>query len=245
MKQLPIIVISGIHGNYEALKAVIADVCHKDPLNEGYHVFCLGDVVDYGPQSVECITELKNWKEAVRKHGNIWCEIPGNHEDLVLGTCSPDKLSSDRGRKSLELTFEQLSKFPLVIEYLSYLEPAPTYRCINDIDIWAQHAGPKSNWKIPTEEEMDSLNGVIRGYVLFGHSHIPLIYNTGSVIFVNPGSVGQPRDNDPRASYARIDFCHEFSRPSIIRVEYDIEATISKMDSRQHPYYSERLRVGK
>jgi predicted phosphodiesterase len=215
-----IAIISDIHGNYEALKAVLQHI-DKTNINE---IYCLGDIVGYYPQVNECCDEL------IRR--NIKC-ILGNHDWYMISDtkCIRSKSAND---------CIEIQKKIITDNNLSWLRSLPIYiktECLSLV-----HAG----WSNPIDEYLfeiksgyfDDIDG---NYFCSGHTHIPQILKFGEKIYCNPGSVGQPRDFDPRASFAIFDG----KKFEIIRVNYNIDAIcqVSK-DYGYDEYYYNRLTKG-
>ena len=240
-----IAVISDIHGNWHALEAVLADVA-----NEGVdETWCLGDIVGYGPQPNRCVAEAK-------EHSDI-CLL-GNHDlaalgDVDLATFSPDAATSARW------TIDVLE--PEALEWLKSLEPKGER---SGVELF--HASPRDPvWEYVLSEPAvrAALEMTTASLVLVGHSHIPIalrlsdgdalaggLAKGGSDIeigegrwLLNPGSVGQPRDGDPRAAYLLIDL--ETRNAHFRRVPYDIAATQAEIREAGLPVaLAERLEVG-
>lgn len=196
--------ISDIHGNFPALESVITEIkrigCEK--------VICLGDMCGYYCMVNECIELLK--KE------DVHCLL-GNHDYyMISGTCC--------NSKTVKICIDFQKKI-IKAEYLSLLRTLlPEY----DTDRFSlRHGG----WVDPLEERIgkfDFHTATVYEQKIFlsGHTHIQKIEKKGDVIYCNPGSVGQPRDGDPRAAFAVLD--HEYNI-SLHRVSYDIDKIVSEM----------------
>lgn len=197
--------ISDIHGNYEALKEVLK-MLDGMKIRE---IYCLGDVVGYYSQVNECC-------EAIRKR-NIPC-LMGNHDWYVAGGgfCPRSKSVNDC------LVYQRKVITPENVEWLSSF---PVQRQVGEIRM--VHGGwsdPIDEYLEPNEEYFAKVNGDI---FASGHTHIQKMqkYNNGKK-YCNPGSVGMPRDNDPRAAFAVYD--GEFT---LHRVEYDVYRVFDLMVS--------------
>lgn len=220
-------IISDIHANLVALDAVLADMGPVD------QYWCLGDVVGYGPQPNECIQRLLDLDHAV---------VMGNHDAAAVGEASVRTFNGE-ARRAIQWTASVLSR-----ESLAYLETLPE-RLEHD-DILLVHGSVRDPiWEyVTTREQASELLAVTeQPYTLSGHTHIPAVFvrdSSGAVLagrpddemelrlvgehmIVNPGSVGQPRDGDPRAGYALIDT--ERMSVQFHRVEYDISETQRRM----------------
>jgi diadenosine tetraphosphatase ApaH/serine/threonine PP2A family protein phosphatase len=227
-----IAVISDIHGNWHAIDAVLADVA-QESVDE---VWCLGDIVGYGPQPNRCV-------EAARERSSV-CLI-GNHDLAALGRVGVEDFSPDAAT-SARWTADELED--TAREFLETLEPKGERQ---GVELF--HASPRDPvWEYILSEPAvrDALDLTTSELVLVGHTHIPialLLSNGGTLAgglarggseleltegrwLLNPGSVGQPRDGDPRAAYLLIDF--ERRQLHFRRVPYDIESTQAEI--REH-----------
>lgn len=242
------LVLSDIHGNVSAFEAVLKD-CGADVFSG---VILLGDCIDYGMRSNEIIQMLMKlkrtrWKEKVI--ADIW----GNHERLVVAN-DLEHLSSDRGRNMAQYTKEHLSE--ISIDYLHSemkKEGVDTFT-INKLRCLAVHGSLEDNyWKSITP---DDLKGDYRQYdiVFSGHSHYShcftsfyptenaLLRNKKSVLFINPGSVGQPRNQNPCAQYAVISLPSK--RVELRAVKYDVQAEQALYPKEVDEFYKIRLEYG-
>lgn len=217
-----VLVISDIHANKQALTAVLAAAGEVDA------VWCLGDLVGYGPNPNECI-------ETVRSLPNLICLL-GNHDAAVLNRLDLTAFNRE-AITSVSWTREALS-----IENLNFLSGLPERVVVENTTL--SHGSPRN----PIWEYLLDLNTVLTNFSHFdtqvcfvGHTHIPISYTYNgnghvewyvprsgepltiqSQTILNPGSVGQPRDRDPRAAYA-IYFPEEQVWESY-RVSYDIQS---------------------
>ena len=227
-----IAVISDIHANWHALAAVLAEVEHEQ-VDE---IWCLGDIVGYGPQPTHCIQE-------VRARAAL-CLI-GNHDLAALGTVGLTEFSSDAA-VTATWTAEQLDDDAR--DFLAALSPKGERP---GVELF--HASPRDPvWEYILSESAAraALALTSAPLLLVGHSHIPIALqlsaddslagglakggsevdlNTGRWL-LNPGSVGQPRDGDPRAAYLLIDF--ETGIAHFRRIPYEIELTQAEI--REH-----------
>jgi predicted phosphodiesterase len=227
-----IAVLSDIHANWHAFEAVLADVAHEN-VDE---VWCLGDIVGYGPQPNRCV-------QATQEHAAI--SLIGNHDLAALGKVPLDDFSHDAA-ESARWTAEELEA--QAREFLDHLQPRGERR---GAELF--HASPRDPvWEYILSEPTvrAALELTTAELVLVGHSHIPialLLANGGTLAgglarggsdlelsegrwLLNPGSVGQPRDGDPRAAYLLLDL--EEHHAHFRRVPYDIEATQAEI--REH-----------
>ncbi|HEV2591836.1 MAG TPA: metallophosphoesterase family protein [Gaiellaceae bacterium] len=221
-------VLSDIHANLHALEAVLADIDSEAP----DEVWCLGDVVGYGPQPNECCALIRE------RVGTVLC---GNHDLAVIGTLDLAEFSGDAARAA-RWTRDVLSEENRA--WLATLEPMATRERAELF-----HASPRDPvWDYVLSEQvaLQSLRITQAPIVLVGHSHVALALSTsGSDIaggvapggtevetagrrwLFNPGSVGQPRDGDPKAAWLLVDFVD--NRAAFRRVPYDIDATQSEI----------------
>jgi len=200
------LVISDIHANLTALETVLADANSFDV------TWCLGDLVGYGPNPNECI-------ERIRSLPNLQC-IMGNHDAAAVGFIDVDAFNPD-ARKTVLWTQETLT--PVNKQYLRNLPER-----INLEHITLAHGSPyKPIWEylLDTRAATVSFECFDTPYCLVGHTHLPVLFYlpddrpTAQLVvpehvsqmtlapraILNPGSLGQPRDHDPRAAYAILD----------------------------------------
>lgn len=240
------LVISDIHSNLAALDAVLEDA------PSGLAVWCLGDIVGYGPNPNECIERLRSL--------NPEC-IVGNHDWAVLGRASLEDFNAE-ARMAVRWTQEQLTS-----ENLAYLEDLPVSLVRGEFTL--VHGSPREPiWEYLIYASSAGLNFAhfSTPYCFVGHTHIPVLFrfwgqggkriceaerlweaNTRPLgkerLIINPGSVGQPRDGDPRASYVILDT--DERTLEYHRVPYDISHTQHLMREADLPLrLSERLAYG-
>ncbi|TXT30870.1 MAG: serine/threonine protein phosphatase [Planctomycetota bacterium] len=205
-----ILVLADIHSNWPALAAVQEsfDAC-----------LFVGDLVDYGTDPVPCI----NW---VRKHAVA--TVRGNHDHAVAQRI-PVKKSS--GLHRLAAATRPLHWKLLSGLHMKYLTRMPVTRklILDDKRFYLVHATPRDPFDEYLREDKSAwearLSGIDADFVLVGHTHIPFALQLDGPMVINPGSIGQPRDGDPRAAYAII----ENGKVELRRVEYDIDATLKHM----------------
>lgn len=216
-----ILLISDIHGNYEALQSVL-EVPHDMAI-------CLGDIVDYGPDPDRCIDVIRAKKIPT---------IRGNHDNAVAFKvdCRCGYRYKHLSIATREYTWKILDRDE--IEYLQKL-PLMIKEEIDGIKLYLTHASPRSMFEYIKPETSDeeiqtmvneAVEPVEAEILVVGHSHIPMNRKLGNLTIINPGSVGQPRDGDNRASCTVLDT--ECGKTEIIRREYDIEKVCSKIKDR-------------
>ena len=214
-----IAIISDIHGNHAALTAVLAELDRLDISS----VICLGDIAGYYCQVNECCETL------IRR--NVF-SLMGNHDwYLAMNEECP------RSRSANEcVTYQRRVLKPSNLAWLASLKPQAV---IDQLSI--VHGGwndPIDEYVLPSTEYFSAIEG---RYFASGHTHVPCVWTNGEKIYCNPGSVGQPRDGDARASFAVCDN-YEFS---IHRVPYDIGAIQQAMkDAGFDEYFYENLGAG-
>jgi putative phosphoesterase len=208
-----ILLVADIHANWPALRAVAEphDVC-----------LCLGDVVDYGPDPAPCL----DW---VRKHA-----VRGNHDH---GAAQNVTISGRNGYKYLTGATRALTRERLTADDLRYLGRMPVSRMLtlDNIRFLLVHATPRDPMDeyAPADAEYwrRRLVHVDADVVCVGHTHQPYVLEVDGKLVINPGSVGQPRDGDPRASYAVV----EGTKVELKRVEYPVEETVRAVEQAALP----------
>jgi diadenosine tetraphosphatase ApaH/serine/threonine PP2A family protein phosphatase len=238
------LVISDIHANLPALEAVLADAPQFDA------AWCLGDLVGYGPDPNECV-------ERIAGLPNLHC-IMGNHDAAAVGVIEVDAFNPD-ARKTVLWTRERLT--PANKEYLKNLPDRIKLEFITLV-----HGSPfKPIWEylLDTRSATISFEFYDTPYCFVGHTHLPVLFHlpddrtTAQLIvpehvsqmtlapraILNPGSVGQPRDRDPRSAYAILDtadFTWEWHR-----VQYNIQGVQERMGKENLPErFISRLSAG-
>ena len=224
---MKLLIISDIHGNKEALDAVL-EVEHDG-------VVCLGDLVDYGPAPVECIDYIR--------HAGI-PTIMGNHDNAVAFKvdCGCGYAYKHLSVATREYTWEQLDDSH--IEYLKGLRSNMDITFKNTI-IHFTHGSPRSMYEYikpetPDDEILEMIQNMHADVIVVGHSHIPFVRKVDSISIVNPGSVGQPRDKDTRASCAVFDT--DTQAVDIIRCEYDIDSVCAHI-RKSMPHADELIEI--
>lgn len=241
-----IAILADIHSNLEALSAILKDAKENRSLDR---ILCLGDTVGYGPDPTACLDLLLGMDSII---------VAGNHDLAAVGKIS---LANFNGyaAEACRWTTSQLSH-----EHSKYLSELPTRT--EETPFTMVHGSPRN----PVWEYVISLNVAqacfdhfTTPYCLVGHSHIPFICQRGQQfanlvyapldkpvilgqerLIINPGGVGQPRDGDPRASYAIYD-TNENSI-EFRRVSYDLITTQKKIRLAGLPeYLAERLQYGR
>ncbi len=212
-----ILLVADIHGNWPALQAVAAqphDVC-----------LCLGDLVDYALEPAECVA----WARDRAAHA-----VRGNHDH---GVAQNVPVSGRNGFKYLAGVTRPLTRERLGPDDFRYLGRLPLSQMVtlDNARFLLVHATPRDplDEYAPPDAEFWArrLQNVDADVVCVGHSHQPYVLEVGDKLVINPGSVGLPRDGDPRASFAVI----EDNRVDLRRVEYPIEDALSVITSSRLP----------
>lgn len=245
-------IISDIHGNLEALEAVLEDIRSQPGIEK---IYCLGDVVGYGPNPCECVDQ-------VIKH----CEVTilGNHDQGAL--FDPEGFNSGAER-AIFWTREKLetgdpSSNEKRWEFLG--ERPRMHRDDNFLFVHGSARNPLNEYVFPEDiyqqNKMERIFALVDQYCFQGHTHIPGVFTEDMTFrspeelnfeytlndkktLINVGSVGQPRNGDTRSSYVILDG----HKVSFRRVEYDFNVTAQKIydESDLDDYLGDRLRSGK
>jgi putative phosphoesterase len=213
--------IADIHSNYEALTSVLSAL---DKMNVS-QIYCLGDVVGYFSQVNECCEEL------IAR--NIPC-VMGNHDWYMAGGgfCPRSKSVND----CLVYQRKVITK-----NNLEWLRSFPVQRRFDNVHLL--HGGwtdPIDEYlREPAEEYFSKIEGEI---FISGHTHIQSLFHfNNNKMYCNPGSVGQPRDNDPRAAFAIL----ENKDITLYRVEYNMQKVFDLMKAAGFDdYYYGSLKTG-
>lgn len=214
-----IALISDIHGNNVALQEVLAKI---DSLGVT-EIYCLGDVVGYYTEVNACCDEIR--RRNIRS-------VMGNHDWYMAAQsfCPRSNSVNDCLRYQRQV---------ISAENLAWLRELPTFLTAGEL--FMVHGGwgdPIDEYVSPTEEYFSRIGG---RYFASGHTHKQIACRFGDKRYCNPGSVGQPRDNDPRAAFATFDG-EEFH---LHRVEYDIDRVGELMNEAGFSgYYYDCLRTG-
>ncbi len=239
-------IVADIHSNLAAFKSVLADIEMRGGADE---IWCLGDVVGYGPDPHQCLELLRQYRRLC---------VAGNHDWAAIGKVNTSFFNPEAA-SACHWTSGQLTAGDV-----SYLDSLPLK--VEREGFTLVHGSPRDPiW------EYVALAGIAQQnfshfttqYCLVGHSHVPAVFGynmygaciagsfpgdgvlklADSRYIINPGGVGQPRDGDPRASYAIYD--SEERAVAHYRVSYDIGETQSRMLKRGLPdFLRTRLSYG-
>jgi diadenosine tetraphosphatase ApaH/serine/threonine PP2A family protein phosphatase len=238
-------VLSDIHSNLVALDAVLDDLATLPSVDA---TWVCGDIVGYGPQPNEVIARL-------REIGAL--AVMGNHDGAAVGVVDPAWFN-DAAAAAISWTTTELNE-----DARAFLADLPERRV--DGELTAVHGSPRDPiWEYITSTDVAraNLDAYETRICLFGHTHLPIVYADtdggmgalsaedepmampGGRLMLNPGSVGQPRDGDPRSSYAVLDLAD--ATATFRRVPYDIARTQELMRERRLPnWLVERLSHGR
>ena len=237
-------VVSDIHSNLHALEAVLAAI-EADAPDE---LWCLGDIVGYGPRPNECC-------DLVAARADV-C-LAGNHDLAVRGTIDLDEFHGDAALAARQ------NRKALTPESHAFLDRLAPKGSRHGVALYHGSArDPVWEYVLSDETARATLALADSPVVLVGHSHIALqisasvdeveggLAPAGTVVdfaaaptLLNPGSVGQPRDGDPRAAYLLLDLAAHSGE--FRRVEYDVARTQSEMKDAGLPgFLAARLAIG-
>lgn len=235
-----IAILSDIHGNLEALESVMSYCLDK---SVDQFIF-LGDLIDYGSDSIEVVKLVSSLSHVK------WC-IRGNHDDAILKQdCS--RFTTEHGKRNFEITLNEfksdekslkllseMTKFLQMRFYRSGLLVTTIHGSEEDF-LWG-----KSPKVIPASKNKKIfLSDEYKNLVLGGHSHISGYCKTSpNSAYINPGSVGQPRNGDPRAQFI---ICNDnFTIFEFCAIDYDIDKAAKKIyESGRPKFLSTRLYLG-
>lgn len=226
------LVISDIHANLSALEQVLSSAGSVDA------VWCLGDVVGYGPDPNECVAILKDLP-------NLHC-LQGNHDAAAIGDLPLESFNAE-ARSSIEWLRGNLNRDS--ITFLKGLQPRSETTGVTLV-----HASPRQpmlEYLLDTYSARENFSYFGTDFCFVGHTHVPVLFSlsTDDVslqvptanmtlslqrrCIANPGSVGQPRDRDPRSAFAIYD--DEAKTWDFHRVEYEIAGVQQRMQAARLP----------
>ena len=248
-------IISDLHANLAAAQAVFADIQRRMIRD----VVCLGDMIGYGPNPREVLDSCRVCRFV----------LMGNHEEAVMFYGED---FNPKARASLEWTKDQLNspEFDRTENYDLWNFLGTMQQVVEDGDVMYTHGSPRvptREYVVPADaaniEKMQGIFALIKRVCFIGHSHIPHIYTSdnkhaapeklgGAIdlkklgdrkVLINVGSVGQPRDGDPRLSFVTFDG----SVVRFHRLDYDFKTTVEKIYAiPQIPnFLGDRLLVGR
>ena len=212
MKELA--VISDVHANLEALEAVLKKTSGRD-------ILCLGDLVDYGANPNEVVEIVRNRGVRTIMGNHDWAAVNGD-TSLFNPRAAMSSIWTQRHLRRQNLEFIRT----LAPELRDPIEGAKAYFTHGSPDdrLW-EYADPRTHADL-FGHYLTKLGVRIIG---LGHTHVPYVWRDKGKIVFNPGSVGQPRDGDPRASFAVISIEGQEVTVELRRVEYDVQMAASKI----------------
>jgi diadenosine tetraphosphatase ApaH/serine/threonine PP2A family protein phosphatase len=242
---VPIAIVSDVHGNRHAFESVLAEIdrsaCER--------IWCLGDLVGYGADPDACVDLAR---------GRTELSLAGNHDLAVTGALPVEDFSAWAHAAT---SWTQATITPETLAFLQALSPSDHREAIGLF-----HASPRDpvwEYVLSAQQAAECLDAQTDRVCLIGHSHVALSFSRepggltagqtrtdGAVLdlssgewLLNPGSVGQPRDGDPRAAWMELDL--ESLSATYRRVDYDIEAAGAAIRAAGLPEgLAERLRYG-
>lgn len=220
--------ISDIHSNLEALETALREITRL----EVDRIYCLGDIVGYGADPNACVELIRESTQGA---------IAGNHDFAAVGLTSTKHFNSF-AQQAIQWTDKQLSE-----DNRQYIKNLPL--TLSNDSVFCVHSTPitpeKWGYIFSREDANRHLEAFDEPICFIGHSHIPAIFESKDKArcIVNIGSVGQPRDRDPRLSFVIFDTdTVEFER---VRLEYDVEKAAAKIRKVELPeFLAERLFLG-
>lgn len=236
-------IIADIHANLEALQVVLEDIKQQ----RCTHVVCLGDVVGYGANPKECLDIIRGMNIPV---------VKGNHDEYIGSTENPEGFN-DAAAEAVAWSRNQLTE-----DDRKWLRELKYFRLVANFSIVHATLDAPQRWGYVFEklEAAASFTYQNTQVCFFGHTHVPVAFirdtgvrggtyskfrvESGKKYFVNVGSVGQPRDGDPRASYVIYDLPQQTIE--IRRLDYDIPTAQRKIRAAGLPErLAERLANGR
>jgi len=210
-----VLVLSDVHCNVTALERVLEDAGGFDA------AICAGDVVGYGPNPAECV-------DAIAKH-EFRC-VTGNHDHAIV-TGDTSQLNA---YAAAAISIQQNLLNPGQKRWLGRLMTNISLEAggLRTVVCHGSPSDPLWEYVRPMEalyraEEFFQTTGA--DLLILGHTHIPFVHRFGGRVILNPGSVGQPRDGDPRASYMLVDIDDDSIEVTHRRIEYDIDEVASRI----------------
>jgi predicted phosphodiesterase len=242
-----IAIVSDIHANLPAFEAVLR---HAEAGGRVDALWCLGDTVGYGPHPNECVALLRRYEHRA---------VGGNHDLAACGKMGTEEFN-EAAATAAHWTAEQLSQTAR-----QFLEELPLV--VSEGDFTLVHGSlrwPEWEYLLSSEQAQVQFELQPTPHSIVGHSHLPFVCRESASggpvlipaadgerieldserLILNPGSAGQPRDGDPRASYALYD--SDARAIAYHRIEYDIAATQQAMEAAGLPrWLIERLSHGR
>ena len=238
-------IVSDIHSNFEALRAVCWDMRRQ----RVKIVYCLGDVVGYGPFPEKCLKIIKKISSRI---------ILGNHDDCACCQVGIERRLNDLALEGIKYSIEKLS-----LSDVDFFKKLPLQATIKDFDLSLAHASfsNPAGWDYvdSPQKATEELKKTPTRICVIGHTHVSYVFGNKEGLYnelpeklvldpeqkflINVGSVGQPRDGDCRASYGILDYAEDGAIFFYLRqVFYNIEKTKEAMKKNGlPPFLYERL----
>ncbi len=244
---MPTAVISDIHGNATALRTVLADIDARGLTR----IICLGDTVGYGPEPLECVDLVRArcaWSlMGNHDYGVLYEPTNFNPGAESAAFWTRERFESEPDAAKRAERFEFLNRLRVRV-----VEPLGGQNGSTGIPLLAVHGSPRrpiNEYVFPDDvsnapDKLESIFDRVQRLCIVGHTHVPGVFTDepdfyppaelgeggyrfieGEKAIINVGSVGQPRDFDPRASYVVL---HD-DRAEFVRVAYDIDDTAQKI----------------
>jgi putative phosphoesterase len=217
-------VITDIHGNLPALQASLARIAEL----EIEAVYCGGDLVGYGPRPNEVCALIAN-REIPTIYGNYDYAIARDEQDCGCAYVTPH--DRELGQRSVDWTLAHTST-----QSKAFMRGLPfdLHLAVGNVGVHLVHGSPRKVNEYLFEDKPARLYERLaaaesEAVLVFGHTHKPWVGEYGGVLFVNCGSVGKPKDGDPRAAFAVLAPSHGSIAVSIERVAYDAEAVAGEV----------------
>lgn len=227
---MKIALVSDIHANPEALNVVLDDIKKQEITS----IFCLGDIIGYGPQPQACLEKIRETAAVV---------IMGNHEESIVSESAQDSNMNEFAAEARRITKQMLSK-----RDLEFIISLPLVYDSDEFDMTLAHGSTESSWDYiySIQEAHIALVNSNKRTLCVGHTHKPFVFsreggflplpdgqitlmaNTRYVI--NAGSVGQPRDANPKSCYVIAEIINGIVKIIFRRLEYDISHTQMEME---------------
>jgi len=236
---MSIAIVSDIHANLEALQVVLESIRKK----QADEIYCLGDIVGYGPNPNECVQLIREKCTRV---------LVGNHDYAAIGKADISYFNPNAKSAAL------WTRKKLKSEHMQYLSKLKfTHQNDEMLMVHASPTNPKHWYYVMSAEDASmEMQAFSQALCFIGHSHLPVIYTAERAIktshfrfepeqkyVVNVGSVGQPRDGNPKACYALYE--PTTKELEYVRLAYDVQTTYSKIIKEGLPtFLADRLLKG-
>jgi diadenosine tetraphosphatase ApaH/serine/threonine PP2A family protein phosphatase len=236
---MAVAILSDIHANLEALEAVFTYIDQ----NNIKTVYCLGDVVGYGPNPNECIKLVRERCDVI---------LMGNHDYAAIGLANIEYFN-EYAKMSTYWTIDNISK-----DNLKFLKGLPFSHQTEDLILVHSSPSKPSHWYyvLSVQDARIEMQSFEEHICLIGHSHVPVVFSgqnfnreltqklqSNRKYIINVGSVGQPRDGNPNTCFTVLD--EEKKTVEFVRLDYDIDTTYEKIVKAGLPLFlAERLLKG-